>query len=96
MDGLLDDNTDLVVFCLAPESDDSSKDVSDKSSGDDEDEESDNISIYFRCVWTRSFSFAFSIAAYAACWSSGTCCSLFIQASISDFSFVLLLLLVIS
>ena len=53
----------LVDFCLVPESDDSSNGVSEVSSDDYEDEESDEISIYFRVVWTHYFSFACSIAA---------------------------------
>ena len=43
MDDLLDDVTGLVGFCLVPESGDSSENVSDNSSEDDEDEESDGI-----------------------------------------------------
>ena len=38
MDGLLDEDTGLVCFCLVPGSDESYKDVPDKSSEDDEDE----------------------------------------------------------
>ena len=64
---LLDDVTALVGICLAPESDESSKDVSDESSEDDDDEESDEISIYLCAVWTRYCSFAFFMAAFAAC-----------------------------
>ena len=67
MDGLLDDVTGLVGFCLVPESDDSSDDIYDKLSEDDEDEEPDEISIYFCAVWTRSCYFTYSIAAFAAC-----------------------------
>ena len=52
----------FVGFCLVPESDESSNDVSDESSDEYEDKESDKISIYFRAVWTRSCSFACSIA----------------------------------
>ena len=52
----------LVGFCLVPEADQSSGDVSDESYNDDEDEESDIISIYFCAVWTRSCSFVCSIA----------------------------------
>ena len=33
MDDLLDEDTDLVWFCLVPESDDSSNNVSNESSG---------------------------------------------------------------
>ena len=43
MDALLDDDTGLVGFCLVPESDKSSEDVFNKSSEEDEDEESDKI-----------------------------------------------------
>ena len=41
MDDLLDDDTGLVGFCLVPESDESSKDVSDASSEEDKGKESD-------------------------------------------------------
>ena len=83
MDNLLDDLTGLVGVCLVPESDDSLYNVSNESSEDDEDKESEKISIYFCAVWTRSCYFACLIVDFAACWSSITCCSLFIQASIS-------------
>ena len=43
VDDLLDVLTGLVGFCLVPESDESSGDVSNDSSKDDEDEESDEI-----------------------------------------------------
>ena len=66
MDDLLDYVTGLVGFCLVPESDKSYDDISNASSEDDEDEESDEISIYFCAVWTHSFSFSCSIAAFAA------------------------------
>ena len=78
VDGLLDDVTGLIGFCLVPESDESSNNDFDDLSEDDEDEESENISIYFCAVWTRYFPFACSIADFAACWPPGTCCSLFI------------------
>ena len=84
LDDLLDDVTGLVGFCLIPESYESSRDVYNESSKDDEDEESEEISIFLCVVWTRSCSFVCSIAAFAAFWSSGTCCSLFIQDSISS------------
>ena len=64
---LLDDFTALVGICLVPESDESSKDVSDESSEVDEDKESDEISIYLRAVWTRYCSFVCSMADFAAC-----------------------------
>ena len=67
MDGLLDDVTGLVGFCLVPESDESYDNVSDESSEDKEDKESDKISIYFFAIWTRSCYFACSIAAFEAC-----------------------------
>ena len=41
MDDLLDDVTGLAGFCLVPESYESSDDIFNKSSEDDEDEESD-------------------------------------------------------
>ena len=44
MDYLFDDVTGLVDFCLVPESDESSDDVSNESYEDDEDKESDEIS----------------------------------------------------
>ena len=53
MDDLLDDVTGLVGVCLVPESDKSSDDVSNKSSEDYEDEESDKISIEFCAIRTR-------------------------------------------
>ena len=56
MDGLLDDVTGLVDFCLVPESDESSDGVSKESSEDDKGEESDEISIYFCSIQTRSCS----------------------------------------
>ena len=62
MDNLLDDVTGLVGFYIVPEPDNSSHDVSDDSFEDDEDKESDEISIYFCAIWTRSCSFACSIA----------------------------------
>ena len=43
MDYLLDDVTSLVGFFLVPESEESSNDVSDEPSEDDEDKESDNF-----------------------------------------------------
>ena len=67
MDDLLDDVNGLVHFCLVPESYESSDDVSDELSEDDEDEKSDEISIYFCAVWTRSCSFVCSVADFAAC-----------------------------
>ena len=67
MDYLLYDITDLVGFCLVPESDESSNNVYDKSYEDDKDEESDKIPIYFCDVWTCSCTFACSVAAFAAC-----------------------------
>ena len=57
----------LFCFFLVPESYESSDDVSNKSSDDDEKKESDKILIYFCAVWTRSCSFACSIADFAAC-----------------------------
>ena len=66
MDDLLDEVTGLVGFCLVLESDELTYDVSDESSEDDEDKESDKTSIYFCAIWTRSFSFACYIAAFAA------------------------------
>ena len=45
VDDLLDDVTGLVGFCLVLESDESPDDVSNESSEDDEDAESDKISI---------------------------------------------------
>ena len=83
MDDLLDNNTGFVVICLVPESDESSNNVYNDSYEDDEDKESDENSIYSCSVWTRSCFFACSIADFASCRSSGTCCSLFVQASIS-------------
>ena len=62
MDDLLYDITGLVKFCLVLESDKSSDDVFISSSEDDEDKESDEISIYLCAVWTRSCYFACSIA----------------------------------
>ena len=50
MDYLLDDNTGLVGFCLVPDSDESSNDVSEDSFEENEGEESDEILIYFRAV----------------------------------------------
>ena len=67
MDDLLDGVTGLVIFCLVPESDESFENDFDESSEDYEDKESDKISIYFCAVWTRSCSFACSIADFAAC-----------------------------
>ena len=67
MDDLLDEVTSLVGFCLVPGSDESSDDVFNESSEVDEDEESDNILIYFCAVWTWSSSFACAIAAFAYC-----------------------------
>ena len=52
----------LVGFCLVPESDDLPDKVSNESSDDDEDQESDEISIYLCAIGTRSCSFACSIA----------------------------------
>ena len=52
MDYLLYDITGLVDFCLAPESDESSDDVSNKSSEKNKDKEPDKISIYFYAVCT--------------------------------------------
>ena len=82
VDDLLHDITGLVGFCLVLELYESSNNVSDESSEDNEDEESDKISIYFCAVWTRSYSFACYVADFADFWSSGTYCSLLIQASI--------------
>ena len=45
LDDLLDDVTGLVSFCLVPESDESLDDVYKESFEDNEDEESDEISI---------------------------------------------------
>ena len=45
VDDLFDDVTGLGSFCLLPESDGSSDDVSNKSYEDNEDKESDEISI---------------------------------------------------
>ena len=67
VDDLLDDVTGLVDFFLVPESDESSKDVSNKSYRDDEDEGSDEISIYFCAVWKLYCSFVCSIADFVAC-----------------------------
>ena len=64
---LLDDVTGSVSFCLVPESDESSEDVSEDSYGDDGEKESDKISICFCAVWTHSCSFVCFIAAFAAC-----------------------------
>ena len=41
MDNLLDDDTGLVSFCLEPESNEKSNNVSDKSSEGDKNKESD-------------------------------------------------------
>ena len=67
VDDLLDDVTGLFGFCLVTESYESSNDVSDELSEDDEDKKSDEISIYLCAVWTRSCSFVCSIADFAAC-----------------------------
>ena len=45
MDDLLDDVNSLVGFCLVPESDESSEDVSNEPYKDDKDKESDEVSI---------------------------------------------------
>ena len=82
VDDLLDDVIGLFYSFLVPESDESSYYVSDELYEDDEDEESDDILIYLCAIWTRSCSFVCYIADFADCWYSGTCCSLFIQASI--------------
>ena len=52
----------LFGFCLVPESDESSNDVFNDPSDDKEEEKSDDILIYYRAVWTRSFSFTCYIA----------------------------------
>ena len=51
MDDLLDDITGLVGICLAPELDESSDDVSNDSS---EDDELEKITIVFCAIRTRS------------------------------------------
>ena len=58
MDDLLNDVTVLVGICLLPESDESSDNVSNKSS---EDEDSDEITIVFYAIWTHSYSLIASI-----------------------------------
>ena len=67
MDDLLDDITGLVGFCLVPESDESSEYVSNESSEEDEDKESDKMPIIFSAIWTHSCSFVCYIAAFADC-----------------------------
>ena len=67
MDDLLDDITGLVGFCLVTESYESYENVSEESYEENEDEGSDEISIYFCAVRTNSCSFACSNAAFAAC-----------------------------
>ena len=57
MDDLLDEVTGLVGFYLVSESDESSDNVYNESSEDDEDKESDEFSIYFCAIRTRSCSF---------------------------------------
>ena len=58
MDDLLDDITGLVGICLLPEPDDSTDNVSNKSS---EDKDSDEIMIVFCAIWTRYSCLAESI-----------------------------------
>ena len=53
----------FLVFWLVTESDESSNNVSNELSDEKEEEESDKISIYYRAVWARSCSFAYSIEA---------------------------------
>ena len=66
-DDLLDEFTSLIGFFLVPESDESSYDVSNKSSDENEDKESDEIPIYFCAVWTHSYSFTCFIADFVSC-----------------------------
>ena len=61
MDDLLNDVTSLVHFILVPESYESSDDVYNESSEEDEDEESDEILIYFCAIWTHSCSLIASL-----------------------------------
>ena len=68
----------LFGFSLVPKSDESSNYVSNKSSDDKEEEESDEISIYYRAVWAHSCSFACYIVDFAACLYSGIYSFLFI------------------
>ena len=56
VDDLLYDVTVLVGFCLVPEWNHSSDDVSNESSEDDEDKESDEIAINYCAIRTRSCS----------------------------------------
>ena len=58
MDDLLDDSTGLVCICLLPESDDSTEDVSNESS---KDEELDRIIIVLCTIQTHSSSLVASI-----------------------------------
>ena len=55
MDDLLDDFTGLVGICFVTESNESSDYVSNESYEDDEDKESDDISIVFCAIRTYSF-----------------------------------------
>ena len=61
MDYLLDSVTGLVDFFLVTESYESSDDVYNESFEDDEDEESDKISIYFCAIRTSSCSLIASL-----------------------------------
>ena len=54
MDDLLNDVTGLICIFLAPESDESSDNISNDSSEDDEDEESEKIIIIVCAIRTRS------------------------------------------
>ena len=56
MDDLLYDVTGLVSFCLDTESDESSDDISNELSEDNEDGESDEISIVLCAIRTRLYS----------------------------------------
>ena len=78
MDDLLDEETGLFGFSLVLESYESSEKFSNDSFEDKDDEESGKGYIEFCAVWKRYFSFACSITNFAACLSSGFCCSLFI------------------
>ena len=86
----------LVCFFLVAQSDESSNNISDKSSDDNEDKESKEIWMYFRSVWTRSCSFACSIAALHIGGIQELVAPCSYKRPFKLVTFVLLLLLVIS
>ena len=86
----------LVGFYLVPKSDEASDNISNESSNGNEDEESDEMSMYFCTVWTRYCSFACSIAALQLVYHQEIVAPYSYKLPFQLVSFVILILIVVS